>query len=304
MKYVKTVSLIIIIILLLLFVQKAFYALLIGFIFSFLMDGRAIQYHKISKFLIQLSVITMAFKISIDELIDHSLKGFYLTAILVFITIVLGFLIGKILKLKQNRSLLISAGTAICGASAIAAVSQSVDAEDSDISISLTVIFLFNALALMIFPYFGSYLSLDQNLYGLWAALAIHDTSSVLAAGRDYGDISLEVATIIKLTRTLWIIPLMLIFSVRKKTGKKISLPYFIFIFIACLLLQNQLDTTSKNYIVHAGKYGFTLSLFFIGLSFDLKKIKRTDYKSFILGLFLWLTISIVSLILIINHVI
>jgi uncharacterized integral membrane protein (TIGR00698 family) len=241
----------------------------------------------------------MGFGMNLQQVIEVSSKGIVLTACSVLLVFLLGVLLGKIFKVDKNTSFLISSGTAICGGSAIAAVSPIVGAKDSQISFSLTVVFVLNAIALFIFPYIGEYFNMSQEDFGYWSAIAIHDTSSVVGASASYGKEALQVATTVKLARTLWIIPLsfLVMFLNRKENqGKgKIKIPWFILYFIIAILIAGFIPVLQPAYSVlsYIGKRGMVLALFMIGNGFNLSELKKVGIKPFILGLVLWVIISV-----------
>jgi uncharacterized integral membrane protein (TIGR00698 family) len=216
-------------------------------------------------------------------------------------TMLIGMFIGrKILKIDRDTSYLISSGTAICGGSAIAAVGPVLKAKDSEMSVALATIFVLNAIALFIFPVLGHWLGLDQQQFGTWAAIAIHDTSSVVGAGAAYGEEALKVATTIKLTRALWIIPLALATSfIFKGSGKKISVPWFIFYFIGAIILNTYvLDGIPQlgQAISDLARKGLIITMFFIGASLSMDVLKQVGMKPLIQGVILWVVISLSTL--------
>ena len=205
--------------------------------------------------------------------------------------------------IKQiNISYLIASGTAICGGSAIAAVAPVIEAKDDEISVSLGTIFLLNAIALFIFPPLGRLLELSQVQFGMWAAVAIHDTSSVVGAGAAYGTEALQIATMVKLTRALWIIPLALVTAiVFRKKEKKISIPWFILFFVIAMVLNtyfNLPEAVTSSFIFWAKK-GMTITLFLIGSGLSVKALKSVGVKPLIAGVVLWIFIGISSLLVI-----
>lgn len=274
-------------------------ALFCGIVFSLLKIEKPFQFKKYSSPLLQYSVVLMGFGMNLQQVVEVSSKGIVLTACSVLLVFLLGVLLGKIFKVDKNTSFLISSGTAICGGSAIAAVSPIVGAKDSQISFSLTVVFVLNAIALFIFPYIGEYFNMSQEDFGYWSAIAIHDTSSVVGASASYGKEALQVATTVKLARTLWIIPLsfLVMFLNRKENqGKgKIKIPWFILYFIIAILIAGFIPVLQPAYSVlsYIGKRGMVLALFMIGNGFNLSELKKVGIKPFILGLVLWVIISV-----------
>ncbi len=240
---------------------------------------------------------------SLQQVIDVSSKGILLTACSVLLVFLVGLLLGKILKVDRKTTMLISSGTAICGGSAIAAVSPIIKAKDNQISFALTVVFVLNAVALFIFPYLGRVLGMSESDFGYWAAIAIHDTSSVVGAGSAYGAEALQTAVAVKLARTLWIIPLSLlvVFINRKDdSGKgKIKIPWFILYFVIAILLAALLPQLSEVFgaLAFLGKRGMVVALFLIGSGFCFEDLKKAGAKSFALGILLWLVIGAGSLV-------
>lgn len=278
--------------------------LLSGVLFSFIFKNEKLQ-AKAKVYgtkLLQLSVIFLGASLNFNSVIKQGADG----ALITFFSIVFVFLLGeigrRIFNIEKVQALLITMGTAICGGSAIGALAPVIKADSMAITISIGVVFLLNALAVFIFPFIGDFYSLSQEQFGLWAALAIHDTSSVVAASSIYGAKALEVATTVKLTRALWIIPITLFFSINhKRTGEKISLPWFILGFIILSLIFTFTDAPQslKGLLTSTAKLGFSLTLFLIGLTFDLRKLKLLGTRPLFYGISLWVIVSVVSLILI-----
>jgi uncharacterized integral membrane protein (TIGR00698 family) len=228
-------------------------------------------------------------------------EGMLFTIISVIGTLLIGMFIGcKVLKLNRNTSYLISSGTAICGGSAIAAVGPIIKAKDTDMSMALATVFILNAIGLFLFPALGHWLGLSQQEFGTWAAIAIHDTSSVVGAGAAYGEEALQVATTIKLTRALWIIPLALVTSVIfRSEGKKISVPWFILFFIVAMLINTYLLADYPEigkFIAGIARKGLIITMFFIGASLSVDVIKSVGIRPLLQGVLLWIIISAASL--------
>ena len=277
-------------------------ALFLGLVFALLCGQAYPKFNKkVSKKLLQYSVVGLGFGMNLHASLASGEEGMMFTIISVIGTMIIGMFIGrKILKVNRDTSYLISSGTAICGGSAIAAVGPVIKAKDSDMSVALATIFVLNAIALFIFPVLGGWLGLTQQEFGTWAAIAIHDTSSVVGAGAAYGEEALQVATTIKLTRALWIIPLALATSVIfKNGGKKISIPWFILWFIVAILLNTYvLDSVPEvgKAISGLARKGLVITMFFIGASLSTDVLKAVGVKPLLQGVLLWLVISIGSL--------
>lgn len=256
---------------------------------------------KVSKKLLQYSVIGLGFGMNLHASLASGKEGMLFTIISVIGTMLIGMFIGmKILKVNRDTSYLISSGTAICGGSAIAAVGPVIKAKESDMSVALATIFVLNAIALFIFPAIGEWLGLTQQQFGTWAAIAIHDTSSVVGAGAAYGEEALQVATTIKLTRALWIIPLALVTSVIfRGSSNKISIPWFILWFVVAILLNTYvLDGVPQvgKAIAGVARKGLIITMFFIGASLSTDTLKAVGIKPLVQGVMLWVLISIGSL--------
>lgn len=277
-------------------------ALFCGILFSLLKIEKPFQFKKYSSPILQYSVVLMGFGMNLQQVIEVSSKGIILTASSVLLVFLLGVFLGKILKVERNTTFLISSGTAICGGSAIAAVSPIVGAKDSQISFSLTVVFVLNAIALFIFPFIGHYFNMSQESFGYWSAIAIHDTSSVVGAGAEYGKEALQVAATVKLARTLWIIPLsflVLLLNRKNNQGKgKIKIPWFILYFVIAILIAGFIPVLQPAYSVlsYIGKRGMVLALFMIGSGFNFADLKTVGVRPFLLGVFLWIIISVSTL--------
>ena len=276
-------------------------ALFLGLVFALLCGQAYPKFNKkVSKKLLQYSVIGLGFGMNLHASLASGKEGMMFTILSVIGTMLIGMFIGrKLLKVSRDTSYLISSGTAICGGSAIAAVGPVIKAKDSDMSVALATIFVLNAIALFIFPVLGEWLGLTQQEFGTWAAIAIHDTSSVVGAGAAYGEEALQVATTIKLTRALWIIPLALVTSFIFKTeGKKVSIPWFILWFIVAILMNTYvLDSVPEvgKAIAGLARKGLIITMFFIGASLSTDVLKAVGVKPLVQGVLLWLVISIGS---------
>ena len=277
-------------------------ALFVGLAFALLCGQAYPKFNKkVSKKLLQYSVVGLGFGMNLHASLASGKEGMLFTIISVMGTMILGMFIGrKLLKVNRDTSYLISSGTAICGGSAIAAVGPVIKAKDSDMSVALATIFVLNAIALFIFPVLGNWLGLTQQEFGTWAAIAIHDTSSVVGAGAAYGEEALQVATTIKLTRALWIIPLALATSVIfKNGGKKINIPWFILWFVVAILINTYLlDSVPEvgKTIAGLARKGLIVTMFFIGASLSTDVLKAVGVKPMLQGVLLWVVISVGSL--------
>lgn len=254
---------------------------------------------KCSKYLLQAAVVGLGFGMNFEQSIQAGKDGMLLTIASVFVVMILAVFIGKKMKLDDKTSYLIGSGTAICGGSAIAAIGPVIKADDNQMAVSLGTIFMLNAIALFIFPPIGRMIGLTDAQFGTWAAIAIHDTSSVVGAGQAFSDKALEIATLVKLTRALWIIPLAIVTTfVYREKSKKITIPWFIFLFILAMLVNTYAGIPAEvsKWIVLIAKQGMVLTLFLIGSSLSINVVKKVGLTPVILGVVLWVIIGIVSL--------
>ena len=277
-------------------------ALFLGLVFALLCGQAYPKFNKkVSKKLLQYSVVGLGFAMNLHASLASGKEGMMFTIVSVVGTMLIGMFIGrKLLKVNRDTSYLISSGTAICGGSAIAAVGPVIKANESDMSVALATIFVLNAIALFVFPVLGGWLGMTQQEFGMWAAIAIHDTSSVVGAGAAYGEEALQVATTIKLTRALWIIPLALVTSfIFKNKGQKISIPWFILWFIVAVLINTYLLGSVPEVgkvISGLARKGLIITMFFIGASLSTDVLKSVGVKPLVQGVLLWLVISVGSL--------
>ena len=274
-------------------------ALFIGLVFSFV-GLRHENIHKYTSKILQASIVLMGFGMSLSTVISSSKTGFLETIFSVTVVMTLGILLGKLFKVEKNIALLIATGTAICGGSAIAAVAPILNSKNYQNSFALIVVFVLNAVALFLFPFIGHQLGLSQETFGNWAAIAIHDTSSVVGAGASYGEKALQVATTVKLIRALWIIPLSLVIAFMNKNGEKktISFPWFILLFVLAIVFANIFPglQTSYQHFSWLGKRGMVIALFLIGSNITVNEIKKSGANSFAVGIVLWAVIAVGSL--------
>jgi uncharacterized integral membrane protein (TIGR00698 family) len=249
--------------------------------------------------LLQMSIILLGASLNFSSVLGQGLQGLVVTSTSIVMVFIIGYLGMRIFHLDRTLGLLITTGTAICGGSAIAALAPVLEAEASIMAISLSITFLLNALSVFIFPPVGEILSLSQADFGLWTALAVHDTSSVVAASSLFGKEALAVATTVKLTRALWIIPLTLFFSIiSKKKDRKLQIPWFIIGFAVMSFLFTFVPALDdlKSPFGWTSKQGFALTLFFIGLSFDMNKLRSIGPAPLLFGTLLWVIVSAMAL--------
>lgn len=282
-------------------------ALLAGLIFAFTLPHPCPKFNKkTSKYLLQVAVVCLGFNMNLQESLKSGSEGMLFTVVSVVGVMGLGVLLGYWLNINRKTSYLISSGTAICGGSAIAAVGPVVKADENEMAVSLGVIFILNSIALFIFPPLGHLFDMTQQQFGTWAAIAIHDTSSVVGAGEMFGEEALQIATLIKLTRALWIIPLALatMFIFRDKTAK-ISIPWFIFIFVLAMVVNTYVPLPEwfVTAMVWIAKRGMVITLFLIGASLSLNSIRQVGIKPLVQAVILWVVISVSSLAVVLTTV-
>ena len=259
--------------------------------------------HKATNILLQISVVGLGFGMNINIALAAGKEGFLFTIASIFSTLILGTFLGKWFKIEKKTSHLISCGTAICGGSAIAAIAPVIHSDEKQTSVALGVIFILNSVALFLFPAVGHWLYLSQTDFGLWCAIAIHDTSSVVGATSKYGVEALQIATTVKLARALWIIPVTLITSVIfKNKSSKVKIPYFIGLFILAMVINTFVPQTAviAPHLVSIAKIGLTVTLFLIGAGLNLNALKSVGLKPLLQGISLWIFIAIGTLLSII----
>jgi uncharacterized integral membrane protein (TIGR00698 family) len=280
-------------------------ALLLGLIIAQLLENPYQHVtHKATNWLLKISVVGLGFGMNVFSAIKAGKEGILFTVASITIVFIAGTLAGKFFKTDKKTSLLISAGTAICGGSAIAAISPVVKANDKQISVALGAVFILNSIALFLFPVIGHGLHLSQTQFGLWCALAIHDTSSVVGAAAKFGPLALQTATTVKLARALWIIPVSIIVAMLFKTDRKaIKIPYFIGLFVLAMLINTYVPFIHPlvPYINTLAKTGLTVTLFLIGTSLSFKNLKTVGAKPLLQAVMLWVLISGISLWAVVN---
>jgi len=281
-------------------------ALVLGMAYGLIFYKDEITFSKkYSKKLLNTAIIGLGFGLNFHEAISVSKDGFILTLISILSVFAFGYLFYRLLKINKNTSLLITSGTAICGGSAIAAISSVLQPKANQITIALATVFILNAVALLIFPFIGHYFQLSQYQFGLWSAIAIHDTSSVVGAAKQYGEQALHIATTVKLSRTLWIFPLaILIGYFNKKEGTSFKFPYFILGFVATMIFATYFPEGKDVYQVFQliAKQMMVVALFMIGSMINFQAIKQAGFKTISYGILLWIFISIMSLFLILTY--
>ncbi len=257
------------------------------------MDSR-----NLSHFLLQAAVVALGFGMNLRQVIHAGRAGFIYTAISISVAMLLGWALGRLLGVTKKASFLITAGTAICGGSAIAAISSITRPDEEEMAMSLGTVFILNSVALLLFPAIGFALHLSQTQFGLWAALAIHDTSSVVGAAAKYGAQALQIGTTVKLARALWIIPVSMVTAYASKSKTRIKWPWFILLFCLAAVAKTYLPAGAKAYSVmsHLGQIGLTVVLFLIGTGLSKNTIRRVGVRPFLQGVCLWAVIATTSL--------
>lgn len=285
-------------------------ALFTGLVFAFIFGIPCPKFNKkLSKYLLQASVVGLGFGMNLVQSLKSGAEGMLFTVVSVVLVMIVGVLLGRYMRIASKTSYLISSGTAICGGSAIAAVGGVLKANENEMAVSLGVIFILNAIALFIFPPMGHFFGLSQQQFGTWAAIAIHDTSSVVGAGAAYGTEACELATLIKCTRALWIIPLAFFtmwYFRNEKGGEgkaKVSIPWFILLFVVAMVIntytpESMMSVMGPVYktIVIIAKKALVAVLFAIGASLSLRVIKEVGVRPLIQAVALWVLIGSTSL--------
>jgi uncharacterized integral membrane protein (TIGR00698 family) len=259
---------------------------------------------RLSKFLLQASVVALGFGMNLHEVLQAGRSGFLYTALSITLAMLIGLGLGYLIRVSQKPSFLISAGTAICGGSAIAAVGPIAEANEEEMAVSLGAVFILNSVALFLFPVIGFALHMSQTQFGLWSALAIHDTSSVVGATAKYGPTALAVGTTIKLARALWIVPLSVVTAVALKSKARIQWPWFILFFCFAALLNTLLPAFNSTFgaFNHLGKIGLTVTLFLIGTGLNKQTLRHVGIRPLLQGLTLWIIVGTSTLALILSN--
>ena len=272
--------------------------ILFGFIFP---HPYAMQSPRAARFLLQASVVGLGFGMNLHEVLKAGRSGFFYTAISISFAIALGVALGRLLEVRGNASFLITTGTAICGGSAIAAIGPILRASEEEMAVSLGAVFILNSVALLIFPPIGSALHLSQTQFGLWAALAIHDTSSVVGAASKYGPQALVIGTTVKLARALWIVPLALVTAAVKRSKSRVPLPWFILLFCLAAVVNTYLPNLLRfsHALYSLGRLGLTATLFLIGTGLSRQTLREVGWRPLLQAILLWIVVGCGSLYLI-----
>jgi uncharacterized integral membrane protein (TIGR00698 family) len=265
----------------------------LSFVHPYQADSR-----NLSKFLLQASVVGLGFGMNLHEVLRAGRSGFVYTAASISFALIFGLLAGLFLRVNRTASILISTGTAICGGSAIAAIAPIIGANDEEMAVSLGTVFILNSIALLIFPPLGWALHLTQQQFGLWAALAIHDTSSVVGAASRYGPVALVIGTTVKLTRALWIVPVAIGAAVLKRSKTRIQWPWFILFFCLAAVANTYLPafTNLWHVLSNLGKLGLTATLYLIGTGISRATLREVGWPPLLQGIILWILVGVTSL--------
>jgi uncharacterized integral membrane protein (TIGR00698 family) len=277
-------------------------ALSLGIIFGLSVRHPYAQFSRnAARILLQVSVVALGFGMNLHEVVRAGRSGFVYTALGISFSLIIGLALGKFLRIGGNASYLITAGTAICGGSAIAAIGPILHADDEEMAVSLGTVFILNSVALLTFPPIGNILHLTQSQFGLWAALAIHDTSSVVGAAAKYGAQALVVGTTVKLARALWIVPLALATAAVKHSKTRVQLPWFILFFCLGAVVNTYVPAFGNfdRWASNAGRLGLTATLFLIGTGISVATLKSVGWRPLLQGVLLWIIVAMATLYLI-----
>jgi uncharacterized integral membrane protein (TIGR00698 family) len=263
-----------------------------------------VESKNLSKFLLQASVVALGFGMNLHEVLHAGGSGFVYTALSITGAMLLGLGLGYLIHVQKKASFLITAGTAICGGSAIAAVGPIAEANEEEMAVSLGTVFILNSVALFLFPVIGLALHMSQTQFGLWSALAIHDTSSVVGATAKYGAAALAVGTTIKLARAMWIVPLSAVTAIFLKSKARIQWPWFILLFCLAALLNTLLPSYSGAFgaLNHLGRIGLTVTLFLIGTGLNKQTLAKVGLRPLVQGMILWVIVGSTTLALIMEN--
>ncbi len=254
-----------------------------------------------SKWMLKASVVGLGFGMNIHSVLETGQKSLVYTGAGIAAALLIGLALGRFLKVAHRAALLVSVGTAICGGSAIAAVAPLIGADDDETAVSLSTVFLLNAIALFAFPAIAGVIGLTQTQFGLWAAMAIHDTSSVVGAGMRYGPAALAIATTVKLVRALWIVPVTVVTAIIVRARGKVTMPWFIGFFLCAAWVRSAWPAGAPVFslCVTAARAGLALTLFLIGSSVSMAAVKRIGWRTLAQGFVLWMIVLSLSLVLI-----
>jgi len=281
------------------------FALLAGLVYGLtLTHPFHVESKSLAKFLLQASVVGLGFGMNLHEVVHAGRSGFLYTAVSITVVMLLGLGLGYLIHVSNKSSFLIAAGTAICGGSAIAAVGPIAEASEEEMAVSLGAVFILNSVALFLFPLVGFALHMTQSQFGLWSALAIHDTSSVVGATAKYGPIALAVGTTVKLARALWIVPLSVVTALTLKSKARIQWPWFILLFCIAAFLNTLLPAFNPAFtaLSRLGKIGLTVTLFLIGTGLNKETLQKVGVRPLLQGITLWIIVGTATLALILTN--
>jgi len=252
----------------------------------------------LSRFLLQAAVVALGFGMNLQQVLHAGKSGFLYTAISISAAMLIGWLWGRVLRVSRKASFLITVGTAICGGSAIAAIAPITKPDDEEMAMSLGTVFILNSVALLLFPAIGLALHMSQIQFGLWSALAIHDTSSVVGAAAKYGPQALQIATTVKLARALWIVPVAMLTAFATKSKARIQWPWFILLFCLAAMANTYFPAAGRVYplLSRLGRLGLTVVLFLIGTGLSKETLRRVGIRPFLQGVCLWAVVATASL--------
>ncbi|MGB8062523.1 MAG: putative sulfate exporter family transporter [Candidatus Sulfotelmatobacter sp.] len=281
------------------------FALLAGLVYGLsLTHPFHVESKSLAKFLLQASVVGLGFGMNLHEVVHAGRSGFLYTAVSITTVMLLGLGLGYLIQVSNKSSFLIAAGTAICGGSAIAAVGPIAEASEEEMAVSLGAVFILNSVALFLFPVVGLALHMSQSQFGLWSALAIHDTSSVVGATAKYGPIALAVGTTVKLARALWIVPLSVVTALTLKSKARIQWPWFILLFCIAAVLNTVLPDFNPAFtaLSRLGRIGLTVTLFLIGTGLNKETLRKVGVRPLLQGITLWIIVGTATLALILSN--
>lgn len=265
-----------------------------------------VESKSLARFLLQASIVALGFGMNLHEVVRAGRSGFFYTALSITAAMLLGLGLGYLMHVGKKASFLISAGTAICGGSAIAAVGPIAEASGEEMAVSLGTVFILNSVALLLFPMIGFAFHMTQTQFGIWSALAIHDTSSVVGATAKYGPTALAVGTTVKLARALWIVPLSMVSAVILKSKARMQWPWFILFFCLAAMLNTLVPAFNPAFAVlsHLGRIGLNVTLFLIGTGLNKETLKKVGVRPLLQGLTLWVIVGTGTLTLILFNLI
>jgi len=274
-------------------------ALLLGLVFGLAnWNPRADLTSKASKWMLKISVVALGFGMNLHTVFEVGRASLVFTGCGILFGVLLGLGLGRAMNVSPNAALLVGVGTAICGGSAIAAVAPIIDAQEDETAVSLSAVFLLNALALFLFPVIAAALHLTQTQFGLWAAVAIHDTSSVVGAAMRYGADATAIATAVKLVRALWILPVAVITAIALQAKRRVEIPWFIGLFVLATWTRSALPEGKPLWdgCAVVARPMLSMTLFLIGASLSRNALRAIGWRVLVLAVALWSVITCVSL--------